>query len=82
MQKYKARLVDCDNDETGNEEKIFSPVPDFTLIRLIMVILVQRGRCRRHLDFQKNAFFNGKLHQTIWAELQNTYTTSICNAMW
>lgn len=61
----------CGNGKFESEEDTFSPVPDFTVIKLVMYIAKQRGYLRRHFDFQ-NAFPNGKLDRMVYAELQKT----------
>lgn len=65
--KYKARLVVCGNEDTENVEENFSPVIDFTLVKLFLAIAVQRKWFIRQMDFE-NAFVNGNLDREVIVE--------------
>lgn len=57
ISKYKARFVVCGNEE-HNENEAFSPLADFTVVKLILCLALQNKWKVRHYDFQ-NAFLKG-----------------------
>lgn len=68
--KHKVRLVVCGNQEEENLEESFSPVPDFSIVKLIIRIANRRGSHARHFDV-RNAFLNGVLDRPVFVELLN-----------
>lgn len=66
--EFKARLVAFGNEETDHDEESFSPVPDSSMIRLLMSIAKQRGSHARHYDVQ-NASTNEQLDRPVFVEL-------------
>lgn len=65
ISKYKARFVGCGN-EGQNEDKPFSPVAEFTVVKFILCLAAQSKSKVRHYDFQ-NAFPNEILVRPVYA---------------
>lgn len=61
VENDKTKLVVCSNKEVRNEDRS-SPVPDFTIIRIVMYLVIQRNWSVRHHDLQ-NVFPKGRL---VW----------------
>lgn len=62
------RLVIRGNGEKDNKAECFSPVSDFTVIKILLCLEIQRKGYVRHVDFQE-AFSNGNLERPVYAEL-------------
>lgn len=58
----------CGNEEHNYQDDNVLPVPDFTMVKLLMCSKLQYGWKWRHLDFQ-NDFPHGKLKRDIYVEL-------------
>lgn len=58
----------CEVDEFDNVEESFSPVPDFTMVRLVLLIEMQREWYNKNFNFQ-NEISNNKLSQLAYVEL-------------
>lgn len=76
IKKYKARLVVFGNEEVKNDEESFSPVPDFTIIKLILFIAAQRDWHCTHFDFQ-SAFSNRRLTRPVYMDLRRHVCKSL-----
>lgn len=68
IQKYKACLEICGNEETNNYEECFSPVADNALIRLVITRSLQQRWTLRDLDFE-NAFPDEVLKRPVHLRL-------------
>lgn len=68
VEKYKARLVVCGNEEDESDSETFLPVVDYTLIKVVIISAVQSLWEGKHLDF-KEACTNGKFKRLVYAEL-------------
>ena len=68
IDKYKARLVICGNEEEVDSLATFSPVADFTVIRLLLCICVQQKQVVVQVD-GKSAFLNSPVFRIIYMEL-------------
>lgn len=58
----------CVKEENDNDKFIFSPVPHYTAILLIMCLAQQHEWHPRHLDFE-NAIPNGNLNRSTYIEV-------------
>lgn len=65
---YKARPVVCGNEQDEKENDCFSPLVDYSVIKVLLSLEIQNGWIVRHFEFQ-NAFPNGQLGRTVNAEL-------------
>lgn len=68
IEKYKARLVLYGNEEDDNNTDCFSPVADYTLIKLLIQLAVQNNSEVKRYDFQ-SAFLNRKLDRSVYVKL-------------
>lgn len=68
LQKNKACLVVCVNEDFDNDDVNFAPVVDFTLVKLFFSIDDQRGWIIEQLNFE-NAFVHGMLDRCVYVEL-------------
>lgn len=68
VSKHKARLVIFVNEEDDCQDDSFLRMADFTALRSLICIFIQKGWKRRHLDFA-SAFSPGKVIRKIYAEL-------------
>lgn len=65
ISRYKARLVICDNQDDATLVNTFSPVMDFTVVRLILAVASQKGWLI-HQVYYSNAFIQGKIDQKVY----------------
>lgn len=72
LAKYKARLVICGNRDTDTVHETYAPVVDFTIVRLILAIAVQRGWLIHQVDYS-NAFLQGDLNRTVYMEIPKCF---------
>lgn len=66
--KYKARLVIWENDQDDRDLQSFSPVIDFTMIKELFYIPVQKHWDVKHFDF-RNEVSNGTLSRQVYRKL-------------
>lgn len=65
--QHKARFVVCGNEEGNNEGDSFSPLANFTIIKLTTCLAIQPKWCGRHYGSQ-SAFPNGALQLPVYVE--------------
>lgn len=68
VQRHKAHVVVCGNEEQDNKEKNFSLVSYILIAKLILCLATRKGRKARLIDFRK-AFPHGELTCTVYGEL-------------
>ena len=68
VDKYKARLVKCGNEDQSVQEETFAPVVDFNIVRLCLAIAGQKGYFVEQMDFQ-SAFLQAKIERDVYMEL-------------
>ena len=61
VDKYKVRLV-AKGFQEGHLDNVYSPVLDFSTVRLVLAVMGQEGGIIHHMDF-KSAFLNGKFEK-------------------
>lgn len=65
---HKAGLVVCGNEEDEYHEENFSPVIDYTVLKLILCTKIEKNWVARHLNL-KNTYQNGLLDGPFYIEL-------------
>lgn len=65
---FQTRLVPCSIEEDENEENLFSPVVDYTVMKLDICIAMQRAEKFHHVEFEI-AFPNEHLDQQGLVEI-------------
>lgn len=68
IEKYKVGLVVCSNKENNNDNDFCPPVVDYTVIKLLQSVAIQKRWKVKQFDFQ-NAFPNGNLDRAVYADL-------------
>lgn len=68
IEKCNVRLVVCGNEKEEIDWDSFSPVVDYTIIKLLLGLVVQKKYKIGYFNFQ-NAFSNGVLNRPFFAEL-------------
>ena len=74
IDRYKARLVALGNLQRPHIdfEETYAPVVDFTVVRVVLVLVLTQNLVIRQLDV-KSAFLNGTLQEVIHMTLPNGY---------
>lgn len=67
VQKYNARLIVCRNEEDAYDGKCFSPISEFSTIKLILGLAKHRKQHVRDVTF-RIALQGGLLERSIYIE--------------
>lgn len=75
IEKCKARLVVCGNEKSENHSKCFSLVVDYTLIKVLLCLAVQKKYKMKHFD-NHNVLPNSRLECLVYVELPRHISSS------
>lgn len=75
IERSKARLVVCGNEDTILSQETFATVVDFSIVRLFLAIAGQENWITTQLDF-KNAFLQANIDRDVYVDLQKKHFCS------
>lgn len=69
---YIARLTVCGNKEASDDTNCLSPDIDYTIIKLLLCLKIQKGLHEKYFNIQYT-FPNGIIDCQVYTELQKRY---------